>query len=125
MVPYLIVVIDPLSVIQSTGKKPWSLLLRCPSWASTSAIRINGISVQGRIQPGSYYEIGPRLWHEGDLVDYHFGMELRFEHIDDPRPEYHGVGAILYGPYMLASLGGNLSVELLGDVKALSDWIKR
>lgn len=70
-------------------------------------------------------KIGPRVWKNEDFVEVSYPMALRFEHIDDYRNQWAGVGSIMYGPLMLAAVGDGSKTDLLvGDVKNLDSWIR-
>lgn len=70
-------------------------------------------------------KIGPRRWCVNDTVAFHFPMTLRFEQLDDDRSEWQGVGSILYGPLMLASVGPQVTDRLPIDIANLEAHIKR
>jgi DUF1680 family protein len=76
-----------------------ALRLRHPSWAEGGlSVGVNGESVKVAGGPGSYATL-EREWKDGDVVEVHLPMTLRFEAMaDDP-----GVGAFLYGPVVLAA----------------------
>lgn len=110
------------------GDAKWTLMIRVPAWAITSenSLSLNGAQFPAELVPGQYVAIGPRHWSAGDKVAFHFPMSLRFEQLDDPRPEWAGVGAILYGPLMLASIGPGASDHLaIDDITQLDNYIKR
>ncbi len=115
---------------QASGE--WTLHLRCPQWAvGKNVIELNGNPVAGaRCEPSeegaSFVAIGPRAWADGDVVTAYYPMSLRFEAIDDPRPEWKGVGSVLFGPLMLAAVGpGAASDNMIGDATNLESWIRR
>ena len=64
-------------------------------------IELNGNPVAGaRCEPSEegarrLLRSGPRAWADGDVVTAYYPMSLRFEAIDDPRPEWKGVGSVL------------------------------
>lgn len=104
-----------------------TVALRVPWWATDSAG--NSVVVNGgapvpasEIKPSTYLLI-TRVWKTGDTVAVHFPMSLTFEHVDDPRPEFAGYGAVLYGPLLLAGLT-NDALFVLGN-NSISDVIKR
>eukprot|EP01047_Picozoa_sp_COSAG01_P020317 COSAG01_NODE_1153_length_11487_cov_98.298736_9_plen_341_part_00 len=61
----------------------------------------------------------------GDALEVYFPLSLRFEHIDDQRPQFAGVGAILFGPLMLAGFTHDDYLPLGEAVANLSAVIRR
>ena len=87
----------------------FTLKIRYPSWAKSMALTVNGLYVPVRSRPGSYVSI-ERTWNNGDRVDVKLPMQLHIERMPDNRQ----VGAILYGPVVLA---GDLGTSGMEDVK--------
>ncbi|HUL78642.1 MAG TPA: beta-L-arabinofuranosidase domain-containing protein [Vicinamibacteria bacterium] len=98
-----------------------ALRLRHPGWASAIEVRVNGAAPAAESRPGSYATI-EREWRDGDVVEARMPMSLRFEAL----PDDASVGALLYGPVVLAAdLGtegldearryGPMAPELHGD----------
>ena len=87
-------------------------MLRVPFWATgANSVRRNGAAVSVT-PPSSYLRLELA---DGDEVEVHYPMALRFEQLDDPRPTFKGVGAIMYGPLMLAAVGADSDRLLLDD----------
>ena len=63
--------------------------------------------------PGTYAEIS-RDWAPGDTVAVSFQMSLRFEQLNDRRPEWQGVGAVMYGPILMAGEAASI-VSMAGE----------
>jgi hypothetical protein len=84
----------------------WTVAIRVPFWATgTNIVTVNGAaSVPSSQTTPSSYLLLTRVWKTGDTIKVHFPMSLRFEQLDDARPEFNGYGAIFYGPLMLAGL---------------------
>jgi DUF1680 family protein len=118
----------------------WTLRLRVPSWASSSAVKVNGRPLEAAPSPGSYLHI-TRAWKKGDRVELDLPMSLSTE----PFADQPDVRAFLYGPIVLAGdqgkegLTDGLVVDKQGpevskapmnvpDLRAegrqLEDWIK-
>ncbi|KAH9613656.1 hypothetical protein KSS87_006964, partial [Heliosperma pusillum] len=81
-----------------------TLNLRIPSWSSSSGLKasVNGdpLSLPA---PGNFLSIS-RNWGNRDTVLLQFPLGLRTEFIQDDRPQFNSLQAILYGPYLLAGL---------------------
>jgi hypothetical protein len=113
----------------ATSTSEFSLSVRVPAWAvaANSHISVNGVAVAASaIIPGSYWTSEKQVWVDGDTVKAYFDMALSFEQLNDPRPQWMGVGSILYGPLLLAALSD--SDSLPGDVSsaaAMKEWIKQ
>jgi DUF1680 family protein len=77
----------------------FALRVRHPSWAEGAlSMRLNGRPLRVESRPGSWATI-ERQWHDGDAVEVRLPLRLRFEAMpDDPT-----VGALLYGPIVLAA----------------------
>jgi uncharacterized protein len=76
-----------------------ALRLRHPAWAGDGfALSVNGQAQPVATGPSSYATL-EREWHDGDVVEAHLPMTLRFE----PTPDDPVRGAFLYGPIVLAA----------------------
>ncbi|HEX9190269.1 MAG TPA: beta-L-arabinofuranosidase domain-containing protein, partial [Vicinamibacteria bacterium] len=74
------------------------LRVRHPAWAESLTLRVNGDPPAALSRPGTFATI-EREWRDGDVVEARLPMRLRFEAMpDDP-----GIGALLYGPVVLAA----------------------
>ena len=91
-------------------KKPteFTLKLRIPLWAGKIAyVRVNGKLVTIDVGSDGYLKL-PRVWRQGDIVQLSLPMKLSLSRFsDDP-----SVGAVLYGPIVLA---GTLGTESMTD----------
>jgi uncharacterized protein len=86
--------------------RAFTLKLRIPSWeVKAASARINGSSVAMDIRSDGYLTIS-RTWREGDKVRLSFPMRLSISHFVDDRT----VGAIMYGPIVLAGALGSESM---------------
>jgi hypothetical protein len=74
----------------------FSVLVRCPFWATTGSnvVTLNGQPVPGAT-PGSYLNV-TRVWTAGDVLQVYWPAAVRFEQLTDDRPQWQGVGALLY-----------------------------
>ncbi|XP_055814842.1 uncharacterized protein LOC129884576 [Solanum dulcamara] len=100
-----------------------TLNLRIPSWTHSSGAKatLNGKDFS-LPTPGSFLTI-TKTWGQGDKITLELPMILRTEAIQDDRPEYASVQAILYGPYLLAGhSSGDWDIETKLTT-ALSDLI--
>lgn len=97
------------------------LAIRVPFWATgANTVTVNGQSVGARIVVGDYLHVVAR---GGDVVFVHFPMSLRFEQLDDKRPQFSGVGAVMYGPLMLAGITSTDQLLLMN--RTLDQAVKR
>ncbi|RRT51194.1 hypothetical protein B296_00015308 [Ensete ventricosum] len=64
-----------------------------------------------------------RNWMSNDIVTVTLPLRLRMESIQDDRPEYGSIQAILFGPYLLAGLTtGDWDINT-GNSSSISNWI--
>ncbi|GAA3439248.1 beta-L-arabinofuranosidase domain-containing protein [Kutzneria kofuensis] len=78
-----------------------ALKIRIPSWTSGATIRVNGAPPSVAVTPGTYATID-RTWADGDVVDVSLPASLSFPRANDNS----GVGAVKYGPVVLAGQYG-------------------
>ena len=93
-----------------------SLHIRVPGWATGgNAIAVNGAPLPGPITPGTYYTVSMALgaWKAGDVIEAYFPPPLIWEPITDDSPEAVGVGALRFGPILLAGL--NVTADRIPD----------
>lgn len=85
-------------VVKKAGKKPISLMVRCPGWAATApTFLLNGKPLKATAKPGEYAVI-KRNWKAGDKLDMTIPMRLHTESLEGDTSKQ----AILYGPLVLA-----------------------
>ena len=106
---------------------PFSINIRVPAWATTGGNKgsLNGNPIPSTaMAPGTYLNL-TRVWAMGDTLEVYFPAALRWEQLTDDRPEWQGVGALIYGDYLLA--GVNTTTQYLGgaDVTNLTSWVQR
>ena len=63
--------------ITSSDSSEFPLYLRIPGWCNEARIEINGELYRGSVSPGTMIRIN-RLWANGDYVDLHLPMHIRF-----------------------------------------------
>ncbi|XWS41093.1 hypothetical protein CRYUN_Cryun17cG0050900 [Craigia yunnanensis] len=100
-----------------------TLYIRVPFWSRSDGVKaaINAENLPFPT-PGSFLSV-TRKWNSGDKLSLELPITLRLEHIQDDRPEYASVQAILFGPYLLAGLSkGDWDIKI-GKATSLSDWI--
>ena len=91
-----------LLTVSSSSHDAMSIFIRYPSWATSGAfVTINGKKISVSQKPGSYIQID-RKWKNGDRIEVHFPMTLRYV----PAPDNASVSAIAYGPILLAGKMG-------------------
>lgn len=105
----------------------FSVLVRCPAWATSSGgnvVTLNGASLPYPPAPGSYLNI-TRTWSAGDVLSWYWPAVVRWEPLTDDRAAWSGVGALLFGDYLLA--GVNVSTDALtgNDPEKVTEWATR
>ncbi|RZC83104.1 hypothetical protein C5167_045893 [Papaver somniferum] len=119
--PYLKVTFT-FSAIEKAGLLS-TLNLRLPSWTYSKGLKAT-LNTDDLPLPalGNFLSIS-RKWGPDDKLILQMPMGLRTEAVQDDRPEYASVQAILYGPYLLAGLtSGDWEIKR-GRRNSLSDWI--
>lgn len=107
------------------GSGVFSLLLRVPAWATAAnTATLNGSPLSQPVVPGSYLNV-TRAWATGDVLEVYFPAAVRFEQLVDDRPAWQGVGALMYGDFLLA--GVNTTEQYLSGVSAanVTSWATR
>ena len=104
------------------------VMLRYPSWAIDGVtIKVNGKKQHVKKVPGSYIRIN-RNWSKGDVITMEMPMSLHIEYMPDTKE----MGAILYGPIVLAAELGKTEdptknpevPALIGDFKKIDQCIQ-
>ena len=80
-----------------------TVCLRYPAWSGRPEIRVNGHRQTVRTGAGEYIAVR-RMWRDGDRIEMRYPMALHLE----PTPDDPALGAVLYGPVVLA---GRLGTE--------------
>ncbi len=83
-----------------------SISVRKPEWSRKMDIKVNGRKVASKPGKEGYVAI-ERTWKNGDEVEVAFDMQLSFE----PAPDGSGLGALLYGPVVMAARLGTEGME--------------
>ncbi|MFI6235174.1 beta-L-arabinofuranosidase domain-containing protein [Micromonospora sp. NPDC050784] len=86
----------------------WSIRVRIPSWTSGATIAVNGTVENVAATPGSYATV-TRTWAAGDTITVRLPMQVAVRAANDNA----NVGAITYGPSVLAGNYGNTSLSTL------------
>ncbi|MFC8846673.1 MULTISPECIES: beta-L-arabinofuranosidase domain-containing protein [unclassified Micromonospora] len=96
------------TTLQVSGKVSgsWSMRVRIPGWATAATISVNGVAQDVATTPGSYATV-TRGWTSGDTVTVRLPMQAVVRAtVDNP-----GIGAITYGPVVLAGNYGNATLS--------------
>lgn len=101
--------------------------IRIPAWAvpERTTLTLNGRSVfptPGHVKPGEFLAI-TAAFGSGDTIVASVGMEARLSPLNDARPEYASVAAIMYGPLVLAGLTAAPKFALRADAKEVAKWL--
>ena len=94
-----------ITVTPDAGRSPtFTLAIRVPFWANrTNVVTVNGAPWSTAPVAGTYLRIS-RSWAAGDVVSVLYTPYIRWEQLNDDRPAWAGVGAILYGSILLAGI---------------------
>ena len=99
--------------VSGTSTGAWTMKIRIPSWASTSAsVSLNGVVQNIAAKPGTYAEIN-RSWASGDRVDVTFPIKLRTVPANDDKT----VAAVAYGPAILSGNYGNEALSAMPTIQ--------
>ena len=89
-------------VLKARSPSEFTLYVRIPSWTTKKfAVKLNGKAQEAVPTPAGYVELH-RTWRNGDIVDVALPMELKISRF----PDDSTLGAILYGPVVLAGALG-------------------
>ncbi|RQX13979.1 hypothetical protein DDE19_24595 [Micromonospora ureilytica] len=86
----------------------WSIRVRIPSWTSGATISVNGTVENVTTTPGSYATV-TRTWAAGDTITVRLPMQIAVKAANDNT----NVGAVTYGPTVLAGNYGNTTLSTL------------
>lgn len=84
-----------VTVLESTGR--WAVALRCPGWATTAEVSVNGEPVDAAPGADGYVEL-TRTWRTGDVVTLVLPMQVRTDRPDVRIPALRGAAALERGP---------------------------
>lgn len=112
---------DDLEFTIKTGGSTFPLYLRIPGWSSSASLKINGESVDTRLEAGKYVRIN-RQWVDGDQVILTLPKELKMRTWKDN----HNSVSIDYGPLTFSLKIGENYVKMASDETAIGDskWQK-
>jgi DUF1680 family protein len=88
-----------------------TIQIRHPGWCEGPVVKVNGLAIPIRTQPGSYIAID-RTWRNGDAIDVDLPMSLRIE----PLPGNPDLVAFVYGPIVLAGRLGTAGIAPGADI---------
>lgn len=91
-------------IINSIGKLPFSIKLRCPNWTNANEVKIliNGKEFPANKDTEGYFNIH-RKWKKGDVIVMKLPMHISVEQLPDQSDYY----SFKYGPIVLAAPFGN------------------
>ncbi|MBZ4037447.1 glycoside hydrolase family 127 protein [Flavobacterium sp. 17A] len=96
---------DKVTFTIEEGSFKNKIYFRVPAWTSNASLKINGKTVKGHLNEGSYFVLSDQL-KKGDVIEYTMPMQLHKETMPDDINKV----AMLYGPLVLA---GELDKEAL------------
>ena len=105
----------------------FTLALRVPSWArGANTVALNGAPLPSPAPvPGTYLAV-TRAWASGDVLEAYFPLALAWEPIADDSAEAAGVGAVLFGPILLAAVGARSDLAPNHDMSGgPGKWVTR
>ena len=88
--------------LAGTMSGSWSIRVRIPAWATGATIAVNGDAQNVATTPGSYATV-TRTWAAGDTITVRLPMQVVVQAANDNA----NVGAVTYGPAVLAGNYGN------------------
>ena len=86
--------------IEESKSEPFEILLRIPSWAKGSTLKVNGQKVNS-IVPGDYKRLN-RHWATNDVISLHMPMETKFIEGHPRIEEVRNQVAVKRGPIVYA-----------------------
>ncbi|WFE65403.1 beta-L-arabinofuranosidase domain-containing protein [Micromonospora sp. WMMD714] len=93
----------------------WSIRVRIPAWATGATIAVNGETQNVATTAGSYATV-TRTWAAGDTVTVRLPMKV----VVQPANDNANVGALTYGPAVLAGNYGNTALSSLPSLNVSS-----
>ncbi|OMO90628.1 Six-hairpin glycosidase-like protein [Corchorus capsularis] len=103
-----------------------TLNIRLPFWSSSVGAKAEFNAQNLPLPPpGSFLSV-TKKWNAGDKLTLELPINLRLEHIQDDRPDFASVQAILFGPYVLAGHSNgdwDIQTKKYSSTKSLSEWI--
>ncbi|KAI7725938.1 hypothetical protein M8C21_013226, partial [Ambrosia artemisiifolia] len=99
-----------------------TLKFRIPFWTTSNAkASLNGEAIP-LTAPGTFLSV-TKQWSSNDTINLDLPITLRMEAIQDERPAYASLHAILYGPYLLVGLTVDAFDLQPKSTASLEDWI--
>jgi len=94
--------------------------IRVPGWTSPQGgnprVTLNGAPLPGPLTPGTFFKVSRAAgesWKSGDVIEAYFPASLVWEALPDDSPAAVGVGALRFGPILLAGI--NATEDSLPD----------
>jgi DUF1680 family protein len=84
-------------ILHQVPEQELAVMLRIPRWASGANIRINGESVAGPVEPGTYVRLH-RRWSAGDAIELDLPMETRLIEAHPGAANLSNKVAVMRGP---------------------------
>lgn len=108
-------------IVNATGSGgSWTVSIRVPFWATgANTVTLNGQALVQPVLAGHYLNI-TRTWAAGDAVTAWFPPSLRWEALNDARPAWAGVGAVMYGGLLLAGVNTTQGGDMNSDSLAIN-----
>ena len=83
--------------VRTSAPKDFAFKFRIPAWAEGASLSMNGRQLSHRVVPGAFVSLS-RLWTDGDRVELHLPLRMRFEPLDKRHTD---TVALLSGPLVL------------------------
>jgi DUF1680 family protein len=87
--------------LRMTVPMQFGLRMRVPEWARDVSVKVNGNDANVPCTPGTWASIN-RLWANGDRVELHIPLKMRYQAVDPQHPKRV---AVVRGPVVLVQEG--------------------
>lgn len=117
------------------GATTFNMKVRAPGWAAEGSTLVvlragrvlfpsSSTEATAPVVPGSFIEVPAPSggWQSDDVVSASFVMEPRLKPINDKRPAYTNVAAIMIGPFVMGGLT-NMSDVIVADPAEVGRWV--
>lgn len=105
------------------GGKRFAMKLRMPYWATDRfEVRLNGKTISHSNRTSEYVEIAERKWKKGDIVEITMPFTKHI-HYGPDKVEVDWLGALMYGPLVMATKGIDKWDEAVAVVDSQLDSI--
>lgn len=65
-----------LTIETAPKKKAFSIYMRVPEWCDNATLKVNGTTVQTKVQANTYAEVN-RIWKKGDVIEFCMDMPVK------------------------------------------------